>query len=73
MRTDPVFIYVNSHLLKIYIYKKIDIDQFVKSRNSIELVIPAKARIQLFQNVLDPGFPRGDAPRGFLRDHRYYG
>jgi hypothetical protein len=45
------------------------IDELVKSRNSIEFVIPAKAGIQLFQDVLDPGFRRGDAPRDFLRDH----
>jgi hypothetical protein len=32
-------------------------------------VIPAKAGIQLFQVVLDPGFRRGDDPRDFLRDH----
>jgi len=44
-------------------------DGFVKSRNSIEFVIPAKAGIQLFQDVLDPGFRRGDDPRDFLRDH----
>jgi len=28
--------------------------------------IPAKAGIQLFQDVLDPGFLRGDDPRDFL-------
>jgi len=44
-------------------------DGFVKSRNSIECVIPAKAGIQLFQDVLDPGFRRGDDPRDFFRDH----
>jgi hypothetical protein len=53
-------------------------DGFVKSRNSIEFVIPAKARrvesptgIQLFQNVLGPGFRRGDDPKEFLRDHQF--
>jgi hypothetical protein len=45
-------------------------DNLVKSRNSIEFVIPAKAGIQLFQDVLDPGFRRGDAPRDFLRLHQ---
>jgi hypothetical protein len=45
-------------------------DELVKSHNFIELVIPAKAGIQLFQDVLDPGFRRGDAPRDFLRDHQ---
>ena len=44
-------------------------DEFVKSRNFLEYVIPAKAGIQLFQGVLDPGFRRGDDPKDFLRDH----
>jgi hypothetical protein len=48
----------------------INLDELVKSRNFIEFVIPAKAGIQLFQDVLDPGFRRGDAPRDFLRDHQ---
>ena len=47
-------------------------DELVKSRNPIEFVIPAKAGIQLFQDVLDPGFRRGDAPRNFLWDHQYW-
>jgi hypothetical protein len=46
-------------------YEAINVDDLVKSRNSIEFVIPAKAGIQLFQDVLDPGFRRGDAPRDF--------
>jgi hypothetical protein len=45
-------------------------DELVKSRNSIKFVIPAKAGIQLFQDVLDPGFRRGDDPRDFLREHQ---
>jgi hypothetical protein len=45
-------------------------DGLVKSRNSIEFVIPAKAGIQLFQDVLDPGFRRDDVPRDFLRDRQ---
>jgi hypothetical protein len=44
-------------------------DELVKSRNSMEFVIPAKAGIQLFQDVLDPGFRRGDASGDFLRYH----
>ena len=44
-------------------------DDLVKSRNSKEFVIPAKAGIQLSQDVLDPGFRRGDAPKDFSRDH----
>jgi hypothetical protein len=46
------------------------IDELVKSRTSVEFVIPAKAGTQLFQDVLDPGFRRGDAPRDFLRNHQ---
>ena len=45
-------------------------DDLVKSRNSIEFVIPAKAGIQLFQDVLDPGFRRGDGLFDFLRSHQ---
>jgi hypothetical protein len=45
-------------------------DDFVISRNSIEFVIPAKAGIHFFQEVLGPGFRRGDASRDFLRDHQ---
>jgi len=47
-----------------------NLDELVKSRNSKKSVIPAKAGIQLFQDVLDPGFRRGDDPRDFLRDHQ---
>jgi len=47
-------------------------DDLVKSRNSIKFVIPAKAGIQLFEDVLDPGFRRGDASRDFLRDHQFW-
>ncbi len=48
---------------RLTFYEIIMIDEFVKSRNSIEYVIPAKAGIQLFQGVLDPGFRRGDDPK----------
>jgi hypothetical protein len=40
-----------------------------QSQNSTECVVPAKAGIQLFQGLLDPGFRRGDDPNDFLRDH----
>jgi hypothetical protein len=50
--------------------KRRSFDEFVKSRESLEFVIPAKAGIQLFQDVLDPGFRRGDDPNDFLRDHQ---
>ena len=46
------------------------VDELVKSQNSIEYVIPAKAGIQLFQGLLDPGFRRGDEPKDFLRNHQ---
>jgi hypothetical protein len=45
-------------------------NELVKNRKSIKFVIPAKVGIQLFQEVLDPGFRRGDDPRDFLRDHQ---
>jgi len=47
-----------------------NLDALVKSGNSKKFVIPAKAGIQLFQDVLDPGFRRGDALRDFLQDHQ---
>jgi hypothetical protein len=43
-------------------------DGFVKSPITEVSVIPAKAGIQLFQNILDPGFRRGDVGRNFLRN-----
>jgi hypothetical protein len=46
-------------------------NELIKNRNSIKFVIPAKAGIQLFQDILDPGFRRGDASRDFLRDHQF--
>ncbi len=39
------------------------IDGLAKIRRSREGVIPAEAGIQLFQDVLDPGFRRGDGLR----------
>jgi hypothetical protein len=50
---------------------KTNLDDFVKRRHSIESVMPAEAGIQLFQEVLDPGFRRGDASWDFLRDHQF--
>jgi len=44
---------------------KTNLDDFVKRRISIEFIIPAEAGIQLFQEVLAPGFRRGDASRDF--------
>jgi hypothetical protein len=46
------------------------IDELVKSQKPGFSVIPAKAGIQLFQLVLDPGFRRGDDPKDFLPDHQ---
>ena len=48
-----------------------NIDGLVKSLKRSISVIPAKSGIQLFQDVLDPGFRRGDDWRDFLRDHQY--
>ena len=45
-------------------------DGLVKSQKVGFSVIPAKAGIQLFLVVLDPGFRRGDDPRDFLRDRQ---
>ena len=57
-------------LLPSLISARLNFDGLVKSRNSIEFVIPAKAGIQLFQDVLDPGVRRGDDQRDFLRDYQ---
>jgi hypothetical protein len=37
-------------------------DELVNSRISVKFVIPAKAGIQLFQDVLDPGACPGPDP-----------
>jgi len=50
--------------------RPIKFDGFVKSLKRSFSVIPAKAGIQFFQDVLDPGFRRGDDLRDFLRDHQ---
>jgi hypothetical protein len=47
------------------------VDDLLKSSKVPFFVIPAKPGIRLFQDVLDPGFRRGDGPRDFLRDHLY--
>jgi hypothetical protein len=44
------------------IFQRTKKDEFVKNRNSIECVIPAKAGIQLVQDVLDPGACPGPDP-----------
>ncbi len=41
-------------------------DELVRSGNSLKPAIPPKAGILFFQDVLDPGFRRGDDPRDFL-------
>jgi hypothetical protein len=48
-------------------YEPVNDDELVKNRNSAKFVIPAKAGIQLFQDVLDPGVRRGDGFGDFLR------
>jgi len=57
-------------IVPVTFYEIINADDLIKSRNSIEFVIPAKAGIQLFQGVLDPGFHRGDGLFDFLRSHQ---
>ena len=47
-----------------------NLDGLAKSQKVGFSVIPAKAGIQLFEDVLDPGFRRGDDPRDFLRVHQ---
>jgi hypothetical protein len=47
-------------------------DDFAKSQKTGFSVIPAKAGIQLFQGVLDPGFRRGDDPKDFLLEHHFF-
>ena len=54
-------------MVSIDTFCQVVFDELVKSLNSLELVIPVKAGIQLFQVVLDPGFRRGDDPRDFTR------
>ena len=49
----------------------VNFDDLVKSRNSMEFVIPEKTGIQLFQVVLDPGFRWRDDPRDFLQEHQF--
>jgi hypothetical protein len=49
----------------------IKFDKLVKNRNSAKFVIPAKAGIKLFQDVLNPGIRRGDDPRDFLRPYQH--
>ena len=39
-----------------------EIDEFVISQDFIKFVIPKKAGIQLFQDILHRGFRRGDNP-----------
>jgi hypothetical protein len=41
------------------------VDELVKSRKATNFVIPAKAGIQCFQTLLDPGLRRDDVERTF--------
>jgi hypothetical protein len=53
-------------------YETVNYGQLVKSRETVFLVIPAKAGIQYIQGVtklMDSGVHRSD---DFLRDHPYY-
>jgi hypothetical protein len=57
-------------LTKFTFYEAIIFDGLVKSLKMPFFVIPAEAGIKLFQDVLDPGFRRGDVSIDFLRDHQ---
>jgi hypothetical protein len=46
------------------------IDELIKSQEMSLPVIPAKAGIQGKQELLDPGFRRGDGFYDFLRDRQ---
>jgi hypothetical protein len=46
------------------------IDELVKSPKTPFSVIPAEAGIQEYQEVLDPGFRRGDGFNDFLRSRQ---
>jgi hypothetical protein len=48
-------------------------DEFIISLGTQFGVIPAKAGIQLIQNVLDPGFRRGDDQKEFLGTRQFKG
>jgi hypothetical protein len=48
-------------------WRAIKIDGLVKSQKTPSSVIPAKAGIQEYQELLDPGFRRGDGLEGFLQ------
>jgi hypothetical protein len=52
-------------------FSRVNIDGVVKSPKMLFSVIPTKAGIHLFHNVLDPGVRWGDDQRDFLRIHQY--
>ena len=45
-------------------------DELVKSQKTPFSVIPAEAGIQEYQELLDPGFRRGDGVEDFLRNQQ---
>jgi hypothetical protein len=49
----------------------VNIDELVKTQETLSPVIPAEAGIQEYQELLDPGFRRGDALEDFLRSRQY--
>jgi len=48
----------------------VKVDGLVRSQKTSSSVIPAEAGIQEYQEVLDPGFRRGDGFDDFLRSHQ---
>jgi hypothetical protein len=65
----PANIPVFSSKIKHHL-KKTNNDGLAKSSKPPFSVIPAEAGIQGFQEVLDPGFRRGDGFEDFLRTHQ---
>jgi hypothetical protein len=49
------------------VYESINVDGLVRSQKTPFSVIPAEAGIQEYQELLDPGFRRGDGLKDFLR------
>jgi hypothetical protein len=47
-------------------YEAVNVDGLVKTRESSFSVVPAKAGIQEYQGLLDPGVRRGDGLEDFL-------
>jgi hypothetical protein len=60
----------NSYLLAGWKLGASEFDELVKSPKTLFSVIPAEAGIREYQEVLDPGFRRGDHFGECLRTHQ---